>query len=242
MKQDELKELYPKMPDRFKNVVDNAVSEKMNSKGKVIIMKKKLLAALVATLAIGVTAIGAGKAVGVMGNSNVNSNFTDVNEIKDKADDMGYDFKYVEKFDNGYTFSNGYTGTSSDIDENFEKLNEFNNISLVYKGDKGDVIISVDKYRNVDGVEREEGVIEEREDIYKWCPPDYEMTEQDKIDSESGKYTFSFGIDGDEVIEEVVRSVSWYEDDAEYVILQYGNSGSLTIDELTEMAEQIQEA
>ena len=33
------------------------------------------------------------------------------------------------------------------------------------------------------------------EDTYKFVPPDYEMTEQDKEDEASGKYIFSYGTD-----------------------------------------------
>ena len=68
------------------------------------------------------------------------------------------------------------------------------------------------------------------------------MTEQDKEDMESGKYEFSYGISGDEVVTEEINSVLWLEDGVSYHLFQYGNSGSLTLDELVEMAEEIKAA
>ena len=228
------------MPDSFMLAVNDAVSVELEKKEKVIRMKKKFLTAIAATFILGVTAVGASMAVSTVSHSSPADEFTSAAEIGKKSEEIGFDYKYAEGFTNGYEFKRGVVGGGSDLDENGVKLNEFKFLSLEYEGDEGEVHLSIDKYRGED--ELEEGKFKTSTKIYKWCPADYEMTEQDKEDMESGKYEFSYGISGDEVVTEEINSVLWLEDGVSYHLFQYGNSGSLTLDELVKMAEEIKTA
>ena len=65
------------------------------------------------------------------------------------------------------------------------------------------------------------------------------MTEQDIEDQESGKYIFSTGDADMEVTVVNINFVTWHEDGVNYTLMQYGDQGSLTLDEMTEMAQEI---
>ena len=84
MNKDELKNLYPKMPEQFMETVNKSVSDGLTVNGKVIRMKKKIFLIIAATLLLGVSVYAAGKAVGIISSSNALTDFTDTKEIPDK--------------------------------------------------------------------------------------------------------------------------------------------------------------
>ena len=132
MNKDELKNLYPKMPEQFMETVNKSVSDGLTVNGKVIRMKKKIFLIIAATLLLGVSVYAAGKAVGIISSSNALTDFTDTKEIPDKEDDIGVKFKYVDEFDNGYIFRKGWISNTSEIDENNVSLKEYKELTLVY--------------------------------------------------------------------------------------------------------------
>lgn len=235
MNKDELLKQYPEMPKQFLDTVNKAVSEELKKDRKVIRMKKKIFLVLAATLACGVTAIAAGKAVGLVGHSNAFSEFTEADEIKNK--DVGFDFKHVESFQNGYKFVDGHTSDTSAVDDNGVSVEDYKNINLSYEGEKGKLYFIANDYSENDGTE--DGVISAKTDCYKYIPDGYEMTEQDIEYQESGKYIFSTGDADMEVTVVNINFVTWHEDGVNYTLMQYGNQGSLTLDEMTEMAQEI---
>lgn len=238
MNREELKREYPQMPDSFMKAVNNSVAAEMDKDRKVIKMKKKIFLVLAATLAIAATAIGASKASYSIAHSNAFSDFTDESEIPEKAEDIGVGFKYVTEFENGYTFEKGHTVNCEDRDDNDTALRKYKSLDLVYTGDSGKLYFSAEKYNNT--MDTEDGEKEAHIQPYKCFPADYELTEQDKEDMENGKYVFSYG--SEEIEEYDVYHVSWHEDGVLYMLMQYSYSGSLTLDEMTEMAEEIQAA
>lgn len=237
MNKDELKDLYPKMPEQFLKTVDKAVSDGLKDNGKVIRMKKKILLVLAATMAMAVTAIGAGRAVMITSHSDARSEFTDAEEIGEKADEIGVDFKYVDEFENGYAFKKGWINKNNELDENRGLLRQYKDLDLVYASDKGNVHFIVEEYKGND--DTEEGEIKAYTEDYKYVPVDYEMTEQDLEDMDSGKYIFSTGDLEEEVTVCENSFVTWHEDGVSYLLMQYGDRGSLSLDEITEMAEEI---
>ena len=218
MNKDELKNLYPKMPEQFMETVNKSVSDGLTVNGKVIRMKKKIFLIIAATLLLGVSVYAAGKAVGIISSSNALTDFTDTKEIPDKENDIGVKFKYVDEFDNGYIFRKGWISNTSEIDENNVSLKEYKELTLVYSDNDSDmyVLISPD------------------------VPLDYEMTEQDIEDQENGVYEFSTGDLEKEVTVTEMRFVSWHEDGASYLIMQYGDE--ISFDDMKAMAEEIMAA
>jgi hypothetical protein len=98
------------------------------------------------------------------------------------------------------------------------------------------VLISPD----VKDSDTEDGVISQRSQLYKNVPLDYEMTEQDIEDQENGVYEFSTGDLEKEVTVTEIRFVSWQEDGASYLIMQYGDE--ISFDDMKAMAEEIMAA
>lgn len=238
MNKDELKNLYPKMPEQFMETVNKSVSDGLTVNGKVIRMKKKIFLIIAATLLLGVSVYAAGKAVGIISTSNALTDFTDAEEIPDKEDDIGVKFKYVDEFDNGYIFRKGWITNTSEIDENNVSLKDYKELTLVYSDNDADmyVIISPDEKES----DTEDGVISQRSQLYKNVPLDYEMTEQDIEDQENGVYEFSTGDLEKEVTVTEMRFVSWHEDGVSYLIMQYGDE--ISFDDMKAMAEEIMAA
>lgn len=238
MNREELKKEYPQMPDSFLETVNKSVAAELDKNGKVIKMKKRILLVLAATLAIAVTAIGAGKAAYTVARSDAFSDFTDESKIPDKAEDIGVDFKYVTEFENGYRFNKGYISNCDERDDNDVSIKKYKSLDLIYIRDAGKLFFSVEEYNNT--MDTEDGEISAFIQPYKCVPVDYELTEQDKEDMESGKYVISVGSEEVELYD--VYHVTWHEDGVQYMLMQYSYSGSLTLDEMTEMAEEIQAA
>ena len=238
MNREELKKEYPQMPVSFMEAVNKSVAAELDKNGKVIKMKKRILLVLAATLAIAVTAIGAGKASYSIARGDALSDFTDESKIPEKAEDIGAGFKYVTEFENGYRFEKGHTTNCEDRDDNDVALRKYKSLDLIYTGDAGKLYFSAEKYNNT--MDTEDGEITAHIQPYKCVPVDYELTEQDEEDMESGKYVMSVGSEEVELYD--VYHVTWHEDGVLYMLMQYSYSGSLTLDEMTEMAEEIQAA
>lgn len=237
MNKNELKELYPQMSEQFMETVNKSVSEGLKDSGKVIRMKKKIFLVLAATVAMAVTAIGAGKAGMITVSSNEMSKFTDADKIAEIGEDIGLDVKYVEEFDNGYTFDYGYTSVNKEKDGNGEMLGEWESLHMRYSLNGDEMTYIAEKYREND--DAEEGEISTHTDAYKFIPEGYEMTEQDKADMESGKYIFSTGDRDMPVSVYDFTFAVWHEDGIRYTLMQYSDRGSLSEEEIRQMAEEI---
>ena len=187
---------------------------------------------------MGVSVYAAGKAIGIISSSNALTDFTDTKEIPDKEDDIGVKFKYVDEFDNGYIFRKGWISNTSEIDENNVSLKEYKELTLVYSDNDSDMYVLISP--DVKDSDTEDGVISQRSQLYKNVPLDYEMTEQDIEDQENGVYEFSTGDLEKEVTVTEMRFVSWHEDGASYLIMQYGEK--ISFDDMKAMAEEIMAA
>ena len=73
------------------------------------------------------------------------------------------------------------------------------------------------------------------ETVFKFVPPDYELTEEDKEDQESGKYVFSYG--SEKVETETMRQVMWQDGNITFTLLD--STGNVDMNELTAMAEEM---
>lgn len=240
MNRDELKELYPKAPESFIKAVDRAVCDGLKDDGKVIRMRKKILLAVAATLAIGATAIGAGKAYTTTSHDDVFSEFTETDKIEDMKEELGFDFKYVTEFENGYSFAQGNTNSNTEYDEEDNRLRDYKSLELNYSGDKGMVTVFMEACTGE--TDTQDGEIADESQVNKIVPLDYELTDQDKEDIESGKYEFITGGGIDEVSEEECRKITWTENGVSYGIMQWDRRGDLSVDEMKEMAEEIMES
>lgn len=154
--------------------------------------------------------------------------------------DFGFATNMIDEFSNGYKFNAAYKGKASDIDAEGKKLNEFSELTVDYINGSDRVSLSAhtaayDSYDEYETAEEYKGIaIVYNEQAYKFVPPDYELTEQDKADEASGKYVFSYGSDEVEITD--FKWVGWMQDGVAYSLS--GHDTSLSIDELCGMAEE----
>ena len=155
--------------------------------------------------------------------------------------DFGFSTNLVESFSNGYSFEAAYKGDTSDVDSEGNKLNSFNDLTCSYKNGDEEVSLTAEpaEYNSYDEYETAgeyNGIrLVYSEQMYKFVPGDYELTEQDKADEASGKYIFSYGTDNIEVRN--FKWLGWMQDGVAYAL--YGHDISLTEQELIDMAEEV---
>ena len=165
-----------------------------------------------------------------------------ITDIQEKTDEEKINVKYIEEFSNGYKFEKGFESDSSAADENGEILREYKSFNLDYSDGKNDVTLYVDPDADLTGVPDDEPILEidgtdvyAFETVFKFVPPDYVLTEQDKEDQESGKYVFSYGSEKVEI--ETMRQVMWQDGNITFTLLD--STGTVDMSELTAMAEEM---
>ncbi|RDY22482.1 signal peptide protein [Romboutsia maritimum] len=238
-------------PESFKNKVrvtlnnlpdQKEIGEMENMKlCKKASFKKRIIVAVVATMALGSTVFAAGKIFSIVGSSSNIPTYTSIPTEKQINDDFGFNPKLVKEFNNGYKFISGHTVYNEGLDEkgnsvaktksldfNYEKGND--KLSLYIEngmlGERSKKEVIVDNYNNID--------LYYQSYANKSVPPDYKLTEQDKQDELSGKYVFSYGSQKEEVSQ--VQSLSWMQDGVNYSFLVIDSN--LSQNELVEMAHQ----
>ena len=236
---------YGKCPDGFHNSVNSALSEISNREEKNMSkfsFGKKAIITVAAVMVIGVTAVAASKAVSLTGHTNLNKAIYSITDIQEKTDEEKINVKYIEEFSNGYKFEKGFESDSSAADENGEILREYKSFNLDYSDGKNDVTLYVDPDADLTGVPDDEPILEidgtdvyAFETVFKFVPPDYVLTEQDKEDQESGKYVFSYGSEKVEI--ETMRQVMWQDGNITFTLLD--STGTVDMSELTAMAEEM---
>lgn len=243
---------FPDTPKSFKNKISvtlNSLPEKKeNDEMKNIKLykrgsiKKKIIIALVATMVIGTTVFAAGKISSIYSSSSIIPTYTTMPAAEQVKNDFKFNPKLVDKFDNGYTFTDGYAVNNEGVDEQGNSVEKKKSLDFTYaKGnDKLDLYM-------------ENGMLGERSnketvvdtcngiDLYytsyanKCVPADYKLTKQDKQDKLSGKYVFSYGTDKAEISQ--VQYLDWMQDGIHYSLLAMDSN--LSKDELIKMAHQV---
>ena len=174
--------------------------------------------------------------------TDLRSAVSDIEEIQQMSDDEKLDVKYPDEFTNGYKFVKGYESSNSAADDEGNVIREYKSFSLDYV--KDGKTISLFAEPNADITELPEGYntvdvngteVYTIEAVFKFVPPDYEMTEQDKEDEASGKYVFSYGTDEVEI--QTMRQVMWKDGNVMFSLLD--SEGTTDMDELVSMAEDV---
>lgn len=156
--------------------------------------------------------------------------------------DIGIQLNVINAFSNGYLFKSGHITHNRDYDENGNVFEQYKGLKCKYEHDGNRVSFYVDAAIAGNQMEHIETA-----EIYKGCelkyyaytnklvPGNYELTEQDKKDKESGKYVFSYGSDEIEIIE--VQGVGWEhgELNCSFVVIDT----NITKDELIQMVKEI---
>ena len=167
--------------------------------------------------------------------------FGDLNKAEAK---LGYQVDAVETFANGYRFKEMSVVDVQGSDESGNAVYTFKSMDIHY-GRGGDPSISVYIEKPVETQVRKQEPQATRQvgditvyydiQIYKFVPPNYELTEEDKAKQESGELAISYG--SDKVQVQTCHNVTWYKDGIFYNIL--GFDVNISAEEMLDIAEEI---
>ena len=245
MRNEDWNNIFGDTPEEFHKSVNSALEkiaerEETNMSRSMGIRKIVVAAAVVA--AFGVTAIAAMKAAGLESHTDLRDAVYSVSEIQELSDDEDFGVKYIDEFSNGYKFEVGYPSVGKATDADGNTIKEYTSFAVEYKNGDSEIVFFtepnsdvVDMPTDCETVDVDGTTVYTMEDTYKFVPPDYEMTEQDKEDEASGKYIFSYGTDEVEI--QNVKQVMWKEGSVICTILE--QTGTLDMDELVSMAEEV---
>lgn len=159
--------------------------------------------------------------------------------------DVGFAPKYTETLPGGFEFSRGGTGDSQLSDEEGNIITQTKEVTLGYTrgAEKSPLSLTVSQIQEefVDNnssslVDNYKGInLYYYEKDYKFVPPGYQLTEEDKKDNEAGELEISYG--SSEVSCENIQCLSWYEEGLQYMIM--GNDYNFPPEEMVEMSKAI---
>ena len=245
-----IKNSFPKSTSKFHSKIQLTLDE-LPEKKEIYIMnrrktfKRGLAICAAAVLLIGTTAFAAGKLVPMIYSSS--SSIPDYYSIPTEQEldkKLGYSANIIENFNNGFEFTGGNIVDNKSKDENGDITEEFKSFSAKYKNGDKRITLSIDKSDNFEVGEGTHTILADKYqniDIYytnyinKIVPPDYKLTEQDKIDEENGSLVFSYGSDDIETQE--LQSVSWVQEGITYNIM--GFETGMSQEDFVNMAKEI---
>lgn len=205
--------------------------------------KRKIIVAIAAAIVVTgtITAIAAGKIVGLVSSTNRDEAIHSVAELTEKAEkELGGSLYIAEVLSNGNTFKEGYIKNVRGLDEAGNTVASYPEITVMY-GENGGINLSVKKINNAipetpgnNQIEMEyQGILlGATEDSYLFLPPDVTPSEADLKLEQEGKLYISYGSSKEE--REVFRNVSWTKDGFEYLLFTFGD---VSLDDMMDMAK-----
>ena len=230
-------------PETKRRILTKSIKSKQNKERYTMISKKKFgLIAVAATMILGATAFAASGIISSWFSSS--SSIPDYNTLPTAAqtiNDVGYTPILIEKFDNGYTFDSGHIVENVFEDDSNNSVESFKSFYFQYTKNRDVVTLSQAKYNSE--ISQDGTLVSSKNgnNIYfsaytnKIVPPNYELTEEDKIAEQNGELVFSYG--SDEISVSEIVAVFWNTDDMYFQLLQI--DGNLSADDLVEMADYI---
>ncbi|MCR6546513.1 hypothetical protein [Dehalobacterium formicoaceticum] len=229
-----------------KNITETGYEEKM--RGKIFGFKRGKMSVAVLTccvlLLVSTAVIGTNLATSWKGHS-TNSQYMTFPSVDRVIKDVGFAPKYTEMLPGGFKFSRGGTGESELSDEAGNVLTKTKDVNFAYTrgSEKSSISLNVSQIKEefIDNsssslVDNYNGInLYYYEKDYKFVPPAYELTEEDKKAYEAGELEISYG--SPEVSYQNIKGLSWYEDGLQYMIM--GSDYNFTLKEMVEMSKAI---
>lgn len=189
-----------------------------------------------------ITAVAAGKVAYTTGSSSHEDDFA-YSQLGDMETRLGYVTKAPETFDNGYRFKAGTPVHQEAVDEEGNVIEAAEHVSLNYmKEGMPDIFITVQNTKlyseesQADQTFDHNGItIGFSSDQYRFVPPDYQVSQEEKAREEAGELYISYG--SSQVEDKVVHNVFWEDQGIVYYMITFDNS--LTPQELAQMAGEI---
>lgn len=223
--------------------IKNLIEKENVSMKKFIISPKKVIALCFVLCAIGtVGVIGAGMVTSTESHSSRLDAIRHYPSQEELSSIIDYEPKYVEKLGK-YDFDFASPADSKEKDDNGNTVHQYKDITFWYKTDNGILTLSTApeftpndyscyNYEEFDynGIKLYYNFIK-----YKFVPPDYELTEEDKRLKENKELEISYG--SQEIEYSDTASVSWSENGIKYCIMDM--DVNIPKVELLEMAKQV---
>lgn len=230
--------------DMFLQINRKIKSENMEGKNMNFKPIKKTRGLLVACMLLAFTTITCFAAVKIVSYTahSTNNTFAEFPSEKEVKKEAGFVPKYVDEIAEGYEFYRGGVGETSAETEDGSAAATLKSANFSYKNGDSTVSLLVE-----DGVlpGAEEGGeianitsdVEGRyySQMYKFVPPDYVMTEQDKADEKSEKCVFSYGSEKVELNH--IQQIAWEDNGMSYTLINSDGTVDKTI--LANMAAKI---
>lgn len=234
-------ELFDKIK---KDIYKKECGETMENKATSF-KKGKRLAVLVASFVLlcSITVLGVTMGKSWVGHSNLKyKTFPSQEQI---LKDVGFVPKYAKSLPGGFEYANGGIGKSKLSDDTGNILAQTNDVTLGYKreNEKSLLNLSITQVEETFLDNKKSQLVGDLNGInlyyyqqdYKFVPPNYELTEEDKKATQAGKLEISYG--ASEITVCNVQGLSWYEDGLAYMIM--GSDYGFTIEEMIDMATVI---
>lgn len=195
---------------------------------------KKIAIVCAFCLAVSATCFATMKLSGSVSHST--KEFTSIESVANYAEKLGFTPKYVASFDNGFTFMEGGTGETNGLDSEGNPTGKtYQTLNLTYRND-ADKWVSLNIKNGNPYVDAGQGYEEGySSNVYKFVPPDYELTAEDIKAQEDGSMYISYG--SSEVEINIMENYSW-QDNGLYYSLTSADC-DFGEEEMAHMAEQI---
>lgn len=141
---------------------------------------------------------------------------TRYDQLADAAKEIGLEARYVEKFENGFAFQSGDTTKGCAINEEGVPVgDEYEGLAISYVNAEGERLTLIVEPTTEAGGEKPAY----SDDTYKFVPPDYELTEEDKAMMDGGDFFISYGSQEVEIKEAEVYS--WQDGNISYSLTAF---------------------
>lgn len=205
---------------------------------------KKVMVIAAAVCVIGsVTAIAAGRIVGVESHSSWKEAVNQYSDAQKMGEELNLALPVPETFSNGYTFQSALPVHASGEDEEGNEVKEWTGMNLVYRKDgQPDLNVSVEQvpdmgeYGAGDETFEYNGIrLVYNKEHYRFVPPEYQVSEEEQAQMDAGELVISYG--SPEVEDNEIQSLVWQEDGISYTLMLFDSAA--TSSELVQMAEEI---
>ncbi|MBT9778572.1 hypothetical protein GPL15_18910 [Clostridium sp. MCC353] len=230
--------------ENMKRSVHNRIQE--GNRMKRYSIKKIIVTAAVVCALGSITAVAAGRIVGIGSHSSWKEAFYDYEQVDKLEQKLGYTMKAPESFSNGFAFSSGMPKHQEAQDEsgNVVKKAEGAGINYSKKG-MADISLEIEQAGFVNYTKQPDqkfsynGItFNYSQDNYRFVPPDYQVSEEEQAAMDAGKLYISYGTD--KVENNVVQNMYWEDGGTVYTLLAFDST--LGPEDFYEMACEVVDA
>lgn len=226
--------------------INETVIRRMEKKEmrKKINFRKMAVVTAVCCLLVGTVSMAASGEIKSSISGMIHGKYTEFENLQKAEKKAGFQINALEKFSNGYVFSEMCVQDIKDVGEADKVMQTYKEISFTYEKD-GEAPLYMhamqERYAHEesDRYPNQSIVIEDVEvsfyvDTYKWVPEEYELTMEDKEKLKRADYYISDGAGA--ISEDKVSHAVWYQSGIRYGLMIYKEVSS---DELFSIAAEL---